>query len=289
MSTGPSLRHLLRPFALAAVLVLAGCATTDEVRDIVRASNYEMLVTADPALVTTVPADANKGPKPAPGAAERLTTFLQAHPDDPVLGPALHLRQALLYLNERQFELADASFNQIKGAKLTIARDEALVAAYPEIRWWAEWSQAGGGAFKAQRETALGKMDTLAIAAGSVPLKASPDVSDYLLEMRAWIGLKTAFAVVLPTDADFQKDTLEGAINAWTDTFAGQQLALVNEAKFDASQAFTLSTRRVLRLRTLLDTLATVVKSGRDSVPAPAVRFRSSEVQQYYESREAAH
>jgi hypothetical protein len=279
------LHHLPRALAIAAALILAGCATTDQVREIVNRSNYEMLVTADPALATTIPADADKGPKPAPGAAEQLTAFLQAHPDDPALASALRLRQALLYLNERQFALADAAFTPIKDVEFTTPRDQALVDAYPSIRWWTEWSLAGGGAFRAQRADAEATREKLTAAAKSDDLKPCPDVSDYFLEMQAWIGLKTAFAVTLPDDAAFQKQTLESAINTWTEIFTPEQLALVNNTKFDASQAFTLSTRRVLRLRTLLDRLAFTVQTGRGLVPEPAVRFGSSEVQKYYEAR----
>lgn len=278
----------LRPLALLAALAFGGCVTTDQVRDIVRSSNYEMLVSADPALATTVPADANTGPKPSPGAAERLTTFLQQHPDDPVLGPALNLRQALLYLNERQFALAQASFDKIKGAKFTTARDEALAAAFPTIKWWAEQSLAAGGAFRAERANALTQMQTLATSAVSGALKQSPDVADYFLEMRAWIGLKAGFAVVLPADAAFQQQTLEDAINGWTDTFAADQLALLNQSKFGPNDALTLSTRRVLRLRTLLNTLATVAKSGGTLVPPPALQFHSADAQRYYEAKLAA-
>ncbi|MBX3737939.1 MAG: hypothetical protein KF715_14680 [Candidatus Didemnitutus sp.] len=282
---------LLRSFRLLALLVafaLGGCVTTDQVRDIVRSSNYEMLVSADPALATTVPADANTGPKPSPGAAERLTTFLQQHPDDPVLGPALNLRQALLYLNERQFALAQASFEKLKGAKFTTARDEALAAAFPTIKWWAEQSLAGGGVFRAERANATAQMQALATSAASGALKPCPDVADYFLEMRAWIGLKAGFAVVLPADAAFQQQTLQDAINGWTDTFTTAQLALLNQSAFGPNDALTLSTRRVLRLRTLLTTLATVAKSGGSLVPPPTLQFHSADVQRYYEAKLAA-
>lgn len=277
-----------RTLALLLALTLTGCVTTDQVRDIVRSSNYEMLISADPALATTVPADANVGPKPAPGAAERLTTFLQQNPDDPVLGPALHLRQALLYLNQRQSALAQASFNQIKGAKFASARDETLAAAFPTIKWWTEQSLAAGGDFRTnQRDNAVAAMKTLADFAQGSAAK-TPDVADYLLEMRAWIGLKASFAIVLPADAAFQVSTLQDAIDGWTNTFTAEQLPLLNEAKFTSSDALTLSTRRVLRLRTLLDTLANVAKSGGTLVPPPAVHFASADTQRYYQAKLAA-
>lgn len=284
------LSRSFRPLALVVALALGGCVTTDQVRDIVRTSNYEMLVSADPALVTTVPAnpaDANAA-KPSPTAAERLTAFLQANPDDPVLGPTLHLRQALLYLNERQFDLADAAFKQIKGGKLTTARDEALAANYPSLRWWSEWSLAGPGAFRAERANALAQMQTLATAAASGSLKQAPDVADYFLEMRAWLGLKAGFAIVLPADAQFQVSTLQSAVDGWTSTFAPSELALLGNAKFAAKDAFTLSTRRVLRLRSLLGALAQVAKSGGTLVPPPALHFASTEAQTYYEAKLAA-
>lgn len=288
MKIRPAFPRFLRALSVLAVVALAGCATQEQVRDIVRSSNYEVLVASDPALAMTVPADADKGTKPTPAAAERLTAFLQANPDDPVLGPTLHLRQALLYLNERQFDLAQAAFDQIKGAKLTTARDEALVAAFPTIKWWSQWSLASGGVFRGQRTDALAKMQLLADQAAAPGLAQSPDVSAYFLEMRAWIGLKAGFAVVLPADAEFQVQTLQSAVDLWTKTFSSEELAMLNNPQIDAKLAFTLSTRRVLRLRTLLDTLATVAKSGGTLVPPPAVHFAAPAAQTYYEAKLAA-
>lgn len=285
MTVFSAVRSLRRGLALAVLLFAAGCTTTNEVRDIVRAGNYEMLLAADPALATTVPADADKGPRPAPAAAARLTAFLQANADDPVLGPALHLRQALLYLNEREFALADAAFAQARGAKFTAPRDTALALAYPDLKWWTTWSLAAGGAFRSQRDEALARLKAFATHSASPALKDAPDVRDYFLEMRAWIGLKLAFAVALPAEAEFQNGTLADAINTWTDNFAAADLALLNNPRIGADQAFALSTRRALRLRVLLDTLAGVVRSGGDLVAAPSIRFRAPEARTYYEAK----
>jgi hypothetical protein len=280
------LRRTILPLTLIVALAFGGCITTDQVRDIVRQSNYEMLVSADPALATIVPAnpaDAN-ATKPSPSAVERLNNFLQANPDDPVLGPTLYLRQALHYLNERQFDLSEAAFKQIKG-KLTTARDEALAANYPSLRWWMEWSLAGAGAFRDQRTNAVMQMKTLADAATSSDLKSSPDVADYFREIRAWIGLKAGFAIKLPDDKDFQVSTLQSAVDGWTASFAPAELALLGNAKFEPKDAFTLSTRRVLRLRSLLGRLADAAKSGGSLVPPPELHFASAEAQAYYEAK----
>ncbi len=286
-------RRLISSLVLLASFAIAGCATTTEVRRIVDASNYEMLVTADPSLATTVPANPAASDAPAgalsgveAGAAARLTAFLQANADDPVMGSTLRLREALLHLNRRDMQLAAEAFKGVVVTDLVSARDQALAAAFPDLVWWTEHSFAGEAAFRGSRKEATDTMDHLLAHARHERLAHSPDVRDYFLEMRAWIGVKLAFVVDIPEEAAMQKSTIEDVINTWVDQFAAHEQALVDSKSLAPDQAFSHSTRRVLRLRGVLDAIARAVNDGTaHGLTRPAFRFTQPSVQRYYESR----
>ncbi|HWA85305.1 MAG TPA: hypothetical protein VG710_03720 [Opitutus sp.] len=249
-------RSSLRLFALLtlAAVFLAGCVTDDQVRSIVRDSNYQMLLAADPGLATTL--SAQDGSSTAnQDAAARTNAFLAAHPDDPAMANALRLRETLLYLTQRNFDLADATQKQINAGELHSARDKALAAAYDDLRWWATYSLAGEFEFFGnQKDAALQHIASLETRAASKEIVALPDLRDYFLEMRAWIGLKLGLAT--PRDPAAKQDAVEKAVNAWTNTFTGPELTLLNAKDFTSVKPFDLSTRRVIRARVLLTTLA---------------------------------
>jgi len=285
--------RLVSSLLLLASFALAGCATTTEVRRIVDASNYEMLVTADPRLATTVPANPAASDAPAgalsgvdAGAAARLTAFLQANADDKVMGSTLRLREALLHLNRRDMQLAAEAFRGVVVTDLVSARDQALAAAFPDLVWWTEHSFAGEAAFRGSLKEATDTMDHLLAHARHQRLAHSADVRDHFFEMRAWIGVKLAFVVDIPEQAAMQKSMIEEAINTWADSFATHEQALVDSKTPAPDQVFSLSTRRVLRLRGVLDGIARAVNDGTaQGLARPEFRFRSGQVQSYYESR----
>ena len=285
--------RLVSSLVLLASFAIAGCATTTEVRRIVDASNYEMLVAGDPRLATTVPENPAASEAPAgalsgvgPGAAARLTAFLQANADDKVMGSTLRLREALLHLNRRDMQLAAEAFRGVVVTDLVSSRDQALAAAFPDLVWWTEHSFAGEAAFRGSRTEAAATMDHLLAHARHERLAHSPDVRDYFLEMRAWIGVKLAFVVDIPEEAAVQKAMIEEVINTWADSFAAHEQALVDSKTLAADQAFSLSTRRVLRLRGVLDAIARAVNDGTtQGLTRPDFRFQSAQVQSYYQSR----
>jgi hypothetical protein len=277
--TRPS-RRWLWLFASGALL-LHGCISSTEVKSIVRDSNYQMLLASTPGLETGLATNPAEGPNAAAAAddaaAVRINAFLEAHQDDPSMANALRLRQTLLYLNQRAFALADSAILQIDARKLSSPRDQALVAAYPDLRWWAEYAHTAELTFATtQQEAALAHSASLEQHAAK--LAASPDLRDYLLEMRAWIGLKLGLATV--NNPAFTQATIQNAINPWAETFSPAELTLLGAADFKNAKPFDLATRRVLRARGLLTKLAQQFAGA----PHPTLTFNRPAFQQYYDS-----
>src|SRR5687768_12911206 len=91
----------MRALSLIAALAVfaAGCVTTDQIKTIVRDSNYQMLAASAPAL-GGLSADGTTDDS-ATNAAAQMNAFLAANQDDPVMTAALRLRQTLLYLSQQ--------------------------------------------------------------------------------------------------------------------------------------------------------------------------------------------
>lgn len=293
MNTLP-FRPIIRPdhrwlwlFASCA-LFLNGCISSKEVKDIVRDSNYQMLLASAPGFETKLATNPQEGnPAGSDEAAARINAFLEAHQDDPTMANALRVRQTLLYLNQRAFALADSAFKQIDAKTPLSPRDQALVAAYPDLRWWAEYAHTAELTFSiTHKEKALEHINSLEQQA--TRLVAAPDLRDYFLEMRAWIGLKLGLATV--NNPDFTKDIIQSAINLWAATFSTDELTLLNSTNFKNVKPLDLSTRRVLRARVLLMKLAASMHSAREASlaastpPPPDLAFSPPAFQKFYDS-----
>lgn len=259
-------------------LLLNGCITSQEVSTIVRDSNYQMLLASSPGLETGLATNPEEGPNAAmDDAAMRINVFLEAHRDDPVMASTLRLRQTLLYLNQRALALADSAIQQVDQKKLPGPRDQALVAAYPDLRWWAEFAHTAEITFSTtQKAAALEHI--AALEQHAAKLAASPDLRDYFLEMRAWIGLKLGLATF--NNPTFKRDTIQNAITPWAETFTPAELTLLGATDFKNVKAFDLSTRRVLRARALLTKLAQQ-NSGPTRIP---LTFSRPAFQEYYDA-----
>lgn len=257
-----------------AVVLLTGCVTSSEVKSIVRDANYQMLVATAPGVD---PAGLSADGKSDPSAADtsaRVDAFLEANKNDPVMANALRFRQTLLYLSQRAFSLADAAYQQVDATSLRSPRDKALYAAYKDVRWWNEYALTAPFTFHAtQKDAALSHMSSLARQAGD--LASLPDLRDYFLEMRAWIGLKLGLG---SPSLDASVATLQDAVNVWTATFTPAELDLLLSADFKAVKPFDLSTRRVIRARSLLTTLA----SQTTGAPNARLTFAQDSVNKFY-------
>ncbi len=274
-STPRSRPRLFAAVAFVAVL-LAGCVTDDQVRSIVRDSNYQMMLASDPGLATTL--SAQDGTSTAnPDAAARINAFLAAHPDDPAMKSALLLRETLLYLAQGNIDLAKATKKNLVVGDLHSLRDQQLAAAYDDLEWWSTYARTGEFEFATtQKDAARQHITALETRANNKDLAALPDLSDYFMEMRAWIGLKLGLATF--NDPALKQATVEQAVDAWTTTFSDQELALLNATSFADVQPFDLATRRVLRARTLLTTLAQ--RTTQD--PNATFHFAKDAVNQFY-------
>ena len=265
------------PFVACCALFLNGCLTTTEVTKLVRDSNYEMLLSA-PGLETGGLSTNPGGDKSSSvdEASARIEAFLAQHPDDPAMAAALRLRQALLHLNHGAFALAQNSFAEVNPADLHRPRDRALYAARDLLLWWHQFSQVPPATFHAtQRDTAEKTMRLLAEQSRTPDVASAPALRDYLLEMRAWIGLKLGLATADPAAA---RATLQSAINLYGESFSPAEITLVNATDFKNVPPYDGSTRRVLRARTLLETLA---KAARDQ-PDRQLTLAQPAFQLYY-------
>jgi hypothetical protein len=276
MKISLSRRFSARAFALLATLALAagGCVTTDQVKDIVRDANYQMLVASAPGSDLAGLSPDGKTDAAGPDAAAKINAFLAANPDDPAMAAALRLRQSLLYLSQQAFALADATHQQIAATALLAPRDKALFAAYADLRWWNEYAMATPAVFfSSQKDAAMRHMAALAQQAAS--LVSLPDLRDYLLEMRAWIGLKLGLA---SPELAFSVETLQDAVDGWTAGFTAPELQLLVAANFKSVKPFDLATRRVIRARVLLTTLAAQTAGA----PNARLTFKQEAVNQFY-------
>jgi len=261
-------------------LLLSGCMSNTEVKSIVNASNYEMLLAADPALsVAGLQTDPAAGLNPkVDEAAARIENFLAQHQDDPAMVSALRLRQGLLYLNHGQFSLAENAFAEIKATDLHSARDKTLFAVHAQLRWWNETAAMGpAGFFASEKTKAETAMSALLAQTKIKDVPLPPDLRDYLLEMRAWIGLKLGLATA---EATASRAMLQEAINPWAETFSTAELSLLTSANFKDVKPFDLATRRVLRARSLLTTLARQTAA----TPNTALTFSRPAFQYYYDA-----
>lgn len=217
----------------------------------------------------------------APDAIAKIDAFLAANDKDPTLTATLRLNQTLLYLNEGAYSLADAAKGKIteKGS-LQSPRDVVIYNIYPVLRWWHEQANAGGATFSSlEREHAVGHMDTLL---KQVDDKTLPDLRDYLLEMRAWIGLKLGLATISVPDS---VRIFEGAIDPWADKFSPSEISTLTDPNFKLLKPFDPSTRRILRARILLQTLAGMTSSQQNA----ELKFNNPKLTDYYQALPKAH
>jgi hypothetical protein len=206
-------------------LAFAGCATQREVAQIVANSNAAMLASRFDLAVAP-------GGDPGASAAavqqefDRIEAFVAAHADPQFLGTTtpLRLRQAVLLLNAGQLNLAKAAFAQVDGQHLHTARDQALLRSKDTLLWWfgsskkANWDDADRSASKQAMAQLQGEQERLG---------DSPDVRDYLAEMRAWIGIVAAKHTL---DANKLRSHVKDALDGYAKIFTADDLQALDAA-----------------------------------------------------------
>jgi len=130
-------------FALTFMIgIISGCATQQQVREIVTKSNASLMTAMlpdIPGLGAAMPLadsekDADQKPWLAPSA--KIDLFIEAHPDQKVTASALRVRQAMLLLAYKQYNLARAAFEMVEPQHLANARDKALYDLRVHLVWW---------------------------------------------------------------------------------------------------------------------------------------------------------
>lgn len=226
-------------------LTLLGCATQKQVKEIVASSNAAIL-----AGNLGLPQAGAQGTQTAwQEASDRIETFIAAHPDQPSITAPLRIRQAMLLLSHRQFNLAEAAFNAAAPGDLHSARDQALKRNQSTLLWWfanstkETWTEA-------DQRAAANALTNLATEQSQ--LANSVEIRDYLAEMRAWIGLAAARQTTSPALA---KTRLEDALNVYAQIFTQDDLSALktmNEQLPDP-RALSPDVRRRLRARAVLE------------------------------------
>ncbi len=231
------------PLLLTLGLLMAGCATRRQVAEIIAHSNASML-----AGQIGLP-DAAGGSDRAPWqeAVERIDAFVVAHPDQPDTTAPLRIRQAMLLLAYRQFGLAEAAFNAAAPTHLHTDRDKALKRQQATLLWWFATStnETWTAADQASAETAMA-----ALKEEQAALEGSPEIRDYLAEMRAWIGLAAAKQTVSASRARVR---LEDALDVYAAIFTADDLGSVAGVEQRAAPGVLgPEVRRRLRARPVL-------------------------------------
>lgn len=238
------LAALATPLLLAFALVFTGCATRSQVTQIVAQSNAAVLA-GQFAL-----------PAPDPGGtnavwqteSDRIDAFIAAHPGQTATTAPLRIRQAMLLLTYRQFNLATAAFNAVELDVLHTARDQALKRNQRALLWWFANSTKPnwGDGDHPEAQDALERLkEEQARVAESV------EIRDYLAEMRAWIGLSAARQTGAATEA---RGLIEDALDVYAGIFTPEDLAilLTGQEQLPDPKALGPEVRRRLRAKAVI-------------------------------------
>jgi hypothetical protein len=200
---------------------VTGCASNDEVLRQLEATNKALLNSTVPGEVLP-DSSKKKVAEPWEEPSARIDAFIAAHPNDIPTASALRVRQAMLLLAHRQYDLAGAAFDQ--ATELKLARDKALKALKEELIWW----------FKLDQKSAPGndvddKID--AFSKQIATLNDDPEnesIRDYLAEMRAWIQLYAASHAV---NGKMMARDIGSAIDNYAETLTDDDITAINTGK----------------------------------------------------------
>ena len=248
--------------------MVTGCASTKEVEKSLNETNEALLKTTAAMNRAALPGEVlpdSKGQRKAEPWEEpsaRIDEFIAAHPDDKRTASALRVRQAMLLLAYKKYNLADAAFDQ--ASDLHRARDKALKALKDELIWW----------FKVDQTQAPGNEVNEIIAAFSEQIKNLGDdsenegIRDYLAEMRAWIQLYVASHAVNDT---MLANDIASAMDNYTDTLTDDDITAINTGSTTPGLGpVSLQARRQIRAMAVIKRAAEMVQDiKQDGVTVP--------------------
>lgn len=242
-------------FWMAWLLLLSGCVTRQAVEDIVETSNARMMAVqlAGEPLPSGRPFDtADSGWKEL---SARIDAFVEAYPEQTAMVNAVRIRQAMLLLSYRQYNQAEAVFDQVDPGELTTARDRALYNVREPLLWWFELDKTTAMA-PAQFDAAD---EALAMLQAEVDrLQDSPGIRDYLAEIRVWIAL---YSGLQTTSAERATAYVEDGIDQYARIFTPGDLAVLQQrTTTEAFEDSPVAVRRRLRAREVADYAAEVIR-----------------------------
>lgn len=238
----------------AAILLVDGCTTQRQVESIVAESNAAMLAAGVPDVQLKADGSTGGGTGDWQSASHKIDAFVAANPDQKTTIGALRVRQGVLLLANRQYDLAQAAFNAASDLKTD--RDKALKALSPWLVWWYQHSADPtlNPLQRAKASEALSAFD-----AQIANVQASPDIRDFLAEMRAYIGLKLASE----EQGDSKRATFVDTLNRYSEIFTPEDLdALAQGNLKPASNAVTVTERRRLRAQAVIAKAKRMAGSG---------------------------
>ncbi len=175
-----------------AALALASCVTDDQVKQIVTDANLASL-SAQLDLGGVNPG----GPGTAGNwqdASKKIEAVIAANPDQVSMNAALRVRQAVMLLQNGQYNLATAAFGEASLENLHTARDRAFKQLATELVWWYRIAGNSESIDFATASAAQTKIDGVVktLAADPQQAKLNEGIRDLLVAMRAFIGVKMA-------------------------------------------------------------------------------------------------
>lgn len=268
-SIAGSRRVWTRVFALLAAMLLAsGCASTRKVREIVATSNAA-------ALQATL-GISDFGSKPPPGVdpVQAIDVFISGHTNQPKTVASLRIRQAMLLLGQKRFNLAEAAFDEARPEHLVSARDIALKRLAPDLVWYYR-NSTNSSLDSARAERALAAFLTVTsdlaatVRQGAVE---NEEVRDRLSEIRVQLALTLAMRAV--TD-ELRRQRIEEAINTYAATcLSGADTAAIRS---EASWPDAAISAAIKRRAGAASPIREAKRLSADLKPKP--RFQSSDLQ----------
>jgi hypothetical protein len=238
----------------ATILLVDGCASTSQTTEAVTESNAALLAAGVPDVQLQPDGAGGGGTVDWQSASSKIDALIAAHPDQTVTNGALRVRQGVLLLAYRQYDLAQAAFDAATDLKTD--RDKALKALSPWLVWWYQHS-ADPTLNPLQRDKAREALS--AFDAQIVNVRASPEIRDFLAEMRAYIGLKLASEEL----GDAKRATFIDTLNRYSEIFTPEDLDALAQGNLKSdSSTVTITERRRLRALAVIAKAKRMTKSG---------------------------
>ena len=162
------MKAMLKLTCVVLCIAIGGCATTEDVREIVDGSNQAIIsyhASREAAQVGAAGAqlDPEGDEVDWKRGVERIEVFIAAHPEETLTNRTLRIRQAVILMNARQINLARTVFAEVDCGSLEgSARDRAICEAQDPLLFWYGIVDATGTAELPATRAAMEKLAQVA-------------------------------------------------------------------------------------------------------------------------------